>query len=124
MKKTLLCSLTLLAMLAFPKNIVQASEDPDSNKYHITTIRWIDSTKDNIDDDDRYVVIIGKVTGKVGDESYTFNDGTGTIILDSADFKLPIGKSIVVRGRIDQDYFGNDVTGEGLEVDVRSWRLE
>jgi len=124
MKKTLLCSLAVFAMLALPKNMVRASEDPDSNKYHITTIHWIDATKDNIDDDDRYVVIIGKVTGRVGDESYTFNDGTGTIVLDSADFKLPIGKSIVVRGRIDQDYFGNPVTGEGLEVDVRSWRHE
>ena len=124
MKKTLLCALAVFAMLALPKNMARASEDPGSNKYHITSIRWIDSTKDNIDDDDRYVVIIGKVTGKVGDESYTFNDGTGTIVLDSGDFKLPIGKSIVVRGRIDQDYFGNDVTGEELEVDVRSWRLE
>jgi uncharacterized protein YdeI (BOF family) len=124
MKKTLLCSLAVFAMLALPKNMVQASEDPGSNKYHITTIRWIDSTKDNLDDDDRYVVIIGKVTGKVGDESYTFNDGTGTIMLDSEGIKLPIGKSIVVRGRIDQDYFGNSFTGEGLEVDVRSWRAE
>jgi len=122
MKKILLCTFAVLALTALAKNGLLASEDPDSNKYHITSIRWIESTKNNLDDDDRYVVIIGKVTGKVGDESYTFNDGTGTIVLDSADFKLPIGKPIVVRGRIDQDFFGNSVTGEGLEVDVRSWR--
>lgn len=55
--------------MALPVKMIQASEDPDSNKYHITSVRWIDSTKDNIDDDDRYVVLCGKVTGKVEDES-------------------------------------------------------
>lgn len=124
MKKTLLYTLAALALIALTNKVVQASEDPDSNKYHLTSIRWIESTKDNIDDDDRYVVLCGKVTGTKNDESYIFEDGTGTIVLDSADFKLPIGKPIVVRGRVDQDYFGNSVTGEGLEVDVRSWRKE
>lgn len=124
MKKTLLFSLVAVAVIALANKVVQASEDPDSNKYHLTTIRWIESTKDNIDDDDRYVVLCGKVVKAVEDESYIFDDGTGTIVLDSAHFKLPVGKHIVVRGRIDQDYFGNSVTGEGLEVDVRSWRNE
>ncbi len=124
MKKTLLCGLAVFTLMVLPKNMIQASEDPDSNKYHLTTIHWIKATQDNIDDDDRYVVLCGKVTGTTGDESYVFNDGTGTVVLDSAHFKLPVGKSIVVRGRIDQDFFGNSVTGEGLEVDVRSWRHE
>ncbi|HEY0257649.1 MAG TPA: NirD/YgiW/YdeI family stress tolerance protein [Candidatus Methylacidiphilales bacterium] len=118
MKNTLLCVLAIFAFLALPK-MVQASEDPDSNRYHVTSIRWIKSVNEKLDDDDRYVVLCGKVTKKEGDETYWFTDGTGTIKLDSEP-KLPLDKPIVIRGRIDQDWLGWGT----LEVDVRTWRNE
>ncbi len=119
MKNTLLCILAIFALMTLPAKMVMASEGPDSNRYHITTVRWIESTKENWDNDDRYVVLCGKVTKKEGDETYWFNDGTGTIKLDS-EKKLPLGKAIVIRGRVDQDFF---IWGT-LEVDVRTWRSE
>jgi len=119
MKNNLLPVLAVFALMALPSKMVQASGDPDSNRYHISTIRWITSTKENWDHDDRYVVLCGKVTKKEGDETYWFTDGTGTVKLDS-EKKLPVGKPIVIRGRIDQDWFGWGT----LEVDVRSWRNE
>ncbi len=122
MKNTLLSVLAIFTLMVLPSKMIMASEDPDSNRYHITSVRWIVSTQDNLDDDDRYVVLCGKVTKTEGDETYWFNDGTGTIKLDSESHlgKLPVGKPIVIRGRIDQDFSGIGT----LEVDVRSWRNE
>ena len=119
MKNNLLPVLAIFALMSLPMKSIQASEDPGSNHYHITSVRWIHSTKENWDDDDRYVVLCGKVTKAEGDETYWFNDGTGTIKLDS-EKKLPIGKPIVIRGRVDQDWLGWGT----LEVDVRTWRNE
>lgn len=85
--------------------------------YHLTTVSWVVATRDNMDKDDRYVTLIGRVTGRTGDETYFFTDGTGTVRLDSADFELPVGPRIVVGGRIDQAYLGFG----HLEVDVRHW---
>jgi uncharacterized protein YdeI (BOF family) len=87
--------------------------------YHLTTVSWVIATRDNLDDDDKYVTLIGRVTHRDGDEDYFFTDGTGTVRLDSADFELPIGPRIVVGGRIDQAYLG---IGH-LEVDVRTWHF-
>lgn len=117
MKKTLFLGLTLFS-LCVPA-ITRANDDPDRNREHISTIAWIkeQDRKDNIDADDRYVVLVGKVTHKEDDDTYIFNDGTGTIQLDS-DERLPVGKPIVIRGRIDQAFMG---IGR-LEVDVQSWR--
>lgn len=115
MKKTLLVVLALLT-LSTSVSIAEPKTPPNA-PYHLTTVSWIIATRDNIDKDDRYVTLIGHVTKKEGDETYYFTDGTGTIKLDSEDFKLPIGAKIVVGGRIDQAYFG---WGD-LEVDVRHW---
>lgn len=94
-----------------------SSQAAPPQPYHLTTVSWIISTRNNIDVDDRYVTLVGHVTGRTGDESYFFTDGTGTIRLDSADFELPVGARIVVGGRIDQAYLGFG----HLEVDVRNW---
>jgi uncharacterized protein YdeI (BOF family) len=85
--------------------------------YHLTTVSWVVATRNNIDKDDRYVTLIGQVSGRTGTEGYFFTDGTGTVRLDSEDFRLPIGPRIVVGGRIDQAYLGFG----HLEVDVRNW---
>jgi uncharacterized protein YdeI (BOF family) len=85
--------------------------------YHLTTVRWVINTRDDMDMDDRYVTLVGRVTHRIGDEEYWFTDGTGSVRLDSADFVLPIGPKVVIGGRIDQAYLG---IGH-LEVDVRHW---
>jgi uncharacterized protein YdeI (BOF family) len=118
MKNTLLPVLAIFALTAVSMKMAQASDAPDS-KYHVTSVHWIKSVNEKLDEDDRYVVLCGKVTKTEGDETYWFNDGTGTIKLDS-EKKLPVGKAIVIRGRVDQDWLGWGT----LEVDVRSWRNE
>jgi len=112
MKKTLWALLAISTLLGISTTVSHA-EPP----FHLTTVSWVIATRDNIDKDDRYVTLIGHVTGRAGDEDFFFTDGTGTVRLDSEKFELPIGPKIVVGGRIDQAYLGFG----HLEVDVRNW---
>lgn len=118
MKKQLFACLTLLSLIG-TASAVKADENPNNTKDHVSSIAWVQARDkdDDIGVDDRYVVLIGKVTQQIKDETYSFTDGTGTIQLDS-DIKLPVGKTIAVRGNIDQAFLG---IGK-LEVDVTSWR--
>ena len=102
-----------IALLLTGSTILAQAEPP----YHLTTVSWVVATRNNIDKDDRYVTLIGRVTGRQGDETFFFTDGTGTVRLDSENFELPIGPKIVIGGRIDQAYLGFG----HLEVDVRNW---
>jgi uncharacterized protein YdeI (BOF family) len=86
--------------------------------YHTTSVAWIVRTRNNIGVDDNYVTMIGTVTRRIGSEEYWFTDGTGSVRLDSENFDLPIGRRVVIGGRIDQAYLGFG----HLEVDVRRWR--
>ncbi len=118
MKKSLLIGLTLLSF-GTGITLKATDENPNNTQDHVTSIAWI-VARDKDDDigvDDRYAVLVGKVTEKYKDETYFFTDGTGTIQLDS-ELKLPVGKPIVVRGNIDQAYLG---IGK-LELEVSSWR--
>ena len=115
MKKTLPALLAASVLLGISTTLVQAQPVPPL--YHLTTVSWVIATRNNIDKDDRYVTLIGHVTGRTGDEDYFFTDGTGTVRLDSEKFELPVGPKIVVGGRIDQAYLGFG----HLEVDVRNW---
>jgi len=119
MKKQLLVCLTVLSLIVPAAAVKAGDENPNNTKDHVSSIRWIvDRDKDDdIGVDDRYVVLVGKVTEKYKDETYFFTDGTGTIQLDSEQ-KLPVGTTIAVRGQIDQAFLG---IGK-LEVDVTSWR--
>ena len=121
MKKQIIVGLTALSLIGTSSmTTIKADENPNNAKDHVTSIAWI-VARDNDDDigvDDRYAVLVGKVTEKYKDETYVFSDGTGTIQLDSEEH-LPIGKTIVVRGQIDQAFLG---IGK-LELDVKSWRF-
>jgi uncharacterized protein YdeI (BOF family) len=107
--KNFVCSLLAVASL-LP---LSAQARP----YHLTSVHWIVATRNKITYDDRYVTIVGHVTRRMGDEEYWFTDGTGSVRLDSENFDLPIGRRIVVGGRIDQAYLGFG----HIEVDVRAW---
>ncbi|MCE0483416.1 MAG: NirD/YgiW/YdeI family stress tolerance protein [Methylacidiphilales bacterium] len=112
MKNPFLVPFCLFALLVFIPTAAQA-EPP----FHLTTVSWVVATRNNLDVDDRYVTLIGHVTRRIGDETYWFTDGTGSVRLDSENFDLPIGPKIVIGGRIDQAYLGFG----HLEVDVRHW---
>ncbi|HUB66105.1 MAG TPA: hypothetical protein VL981_01315 [Candidatus Methylacidiphilales bacterium] len=118
MKNALFASLATLSLFGLTA-LKAADENPNNTKDHVSSIAWI-VERDKADDigvDGRYAVLIGKVTQKYKDETYFFEDGTGTIQLDS-EIELPIGKTIVVRGDIDQAFLG---IGK-LELNVKSWR--
>jgi uncharacterized protein YdeI (BOF family) len=116
MKNIIGACVAALTLLEISTTFSPAAPPPAGHPYHLTTVSWVIATRNNIDKDDRYVTLIGNVTGRDGDD-YLFTDGTGTVRLDSDDFKLPIGPKIVVGGRIDQAYLGFG----HLEVDVRQW---
>ncbi len=105
--------LAVTALLAVLPSLSHATPPP----YHLTSVSWVVASRNDLDQDDRYVTLIGQVTHREGDETYYFTDGTGTVRLDSENFALPIGPKIVIGGRIDQAYLGFG----HLEVDVRQW---
>jgi uncharacterized protein YdeI (BOF family) len=118
MKKQLFVGLTALSLFGTAAAL-QADQNPNHTKDHVSSIAWIQARDkdDDIGTDDRYVVLVGKVTKQIKAETYLFSDGTGTIQLDS-EIKLPVGKTLAVRGNIDQAFLG---IGK-LEVDVTSFR--
>lgn len=132
MKKLyLLLPVALLGLFLAAQNVVAGScsaspydKDPDSNKWHITTVKWIKGTHNSLKDDERYVVLLGKITKKIDGDTYILNDGTGTIELDS-DIELPVGKNIVVRGLIDQAWLNIGISDhDNVEIEVKSWRFD
>jgi len=110
---TLFAVSTLLGAALTPSHAAAPANPP----YHLTTVSWIISTRDNMDMDDHYVTLIGRITGVAKNGDFIFTDGTGTILLDGGDFELPIGQKVVIGGRIDQAYFG----WGHLEVNVKHW---
>jgi uncharacterized protein YdeI (BOF family) len=83
----------------------------------ITPVSWIVATRHNLDVDDKAVTLVGQVVRKDGGSDWWFSDATGSVRLDTDDMELPIGRTLVVRGRIDQARFGIGY----LEVEVRHW---
>jgi uncharacterized protein YdeI (BOF family) len=114
MKKLLSAFFSSFVLFGFVPTIASAASN---SPYHLTTVSRVVATRDNFDKDDRYVTLIGHVTGRSGAETYFFTDGTGTIRLDSENFRLSVGPKIVVGGRIDQAYLGFG----HVEIDVRRW---
>jgi len=120
MRKSMAPLLGLVAAVAIFTTFSAAAahdENPDSNKWKVTSVHWVKKCQNDLDKDNKFVALVGKVTKQLNGDSYEFNDGTGTIRLDS-DIKLPVGKQIVVRGEIDQAFLHIGP----LEIDVESWR--
>ena len=117
--KRLLASSLLVALCAFAPtfNVSAGTVDPASNKWNLTTVAWIKANENDLDRDNDKVAVIGKITEKHSDHVYFLKDETGVIELDS-DIDLPVGKTIVVRGRIDQSFLH---VGP-LQINVDSWR--
>lgn len=115
MKRLLLAVAVVVVSISFHARAVAG--EPDAKNWKLTTVGWIKSTENDLDQDNRSVAVIGKVTQKHNGDTYFFTDGTGTIELDS-DIELPVGKTIVVRGRVDQAFLHIGP----LEINVDSWR--
>jgi uncharacterized protein YdeI (BOF family) len=125
MKNTLPFLFAALFAFAFVPLLKADKDDPDSNKWKIASVEWVkqNSESDSRDIDDKWVVLIGKVTKQIDSDTYELDDGTGTILLDIDDddrIQLPVGKRVVVRGHVDEAYWD---LGE-LELNVESWRPE
>jgi len=88
-----------------------------STPSQVTPVRWIVDTQHNMDVDDKAVTLVGQVVKKDGGSDWWFTDATGSVRLDTGDMELPIGQTLVVRGRIDQARFGIGY----LEVEVNHW---
>ncbi|MEJ0000868.1 MAG: hypothetical protein WDO13_17895 [Verrucomicrobiota bacterium] len=74
-------------------------------------------TRHNLDVDDKAVTLVGQVVKRDGGSDWWFSDTTGSVRLDTGDMELPVGRMLVVRGRIDQARFGIGY----LEVEVNHW---
>jgi len=124
MKKFIPSVVAFAFLLGFMTCLKADHQDPDTNKYKIASVAWIKehSESDRKDIDDKYLVLIGKVTDRIDEDTYRLNDGTGTILLDvdEDEIELPVGKRVVVRGKVDEAYW--DI-GE-LELNVKTWRPE
>ena len=123
MKKFLLYSIVMAFAIGLIPSLHAENGDPDANKWKIATISWIkeNSNKEYKNIDAKWVVLIGKVTERIDEDTYRLNDGTGNITLDVEDgIELPVGKRVVVRGEIDEAYW--DI-GK-IELNVESWRPE
>ena len=83
----------------------------------VTPISWIIQTQHNIDVDDKAVTLVGQVIKRDNGSDWWFSDTTGSVRLDTGDMELPIGKTLIVRGHIDQSRFGVGY----LEVEVHHW---
>jgi uncharacterized protein YdeI (BOF family) len=59
---------------------------------------------------DDSVSMVGHVFRKTGDDTYLFTDGTNTFHLVSDNSDLPVGPTIVIGGRFDDN-----------QVDIRKW---
>ena len=116
MKRLLLAVAIVIVALSFHARAAGTGE-PDAKNWKLTTIAWIKANENDLDQDNRAVAVIGKVTQKHDGDTYFFTDGTGQIELDS-DIELPVGKTIVVRGRVDQAFLHIGP----LEINVDSWR--
>ncbi len=102
-----------LALAPAFSGTAQASPTP----AQITPISWIVQTQHNLDVDDKSVTLVGQVVKRDGGSDWWFSDTTGSVRLDTGDMELPVGKTLVVRGRIDQSRFGIGY----LEVEVNHW---
>jgi uncharacterized protein YdeI (BOF family) len=83
----------------------------------VTPISWIVQTQHNLDVDDKRVTLVGQVIRHDDGSDWWFADTTGSVRLDTGDKELPVGRTLVVTGHIDQARFG---IGH-LEVEVNHW---
>ena len=81
-----------------------AGPDPKDEKWTLTTVAWIKHHQTDFVLDEVSARLVGKVIHQYGRYIYFFFDGTGKIQLYS-EIQLPTGKSIVVRGNIDENSF-------------------
>lgn len=113
MKKILILSAIVLALL-----IKFSTADAAYNNENITVVTVAEAK--NLGDDTS-VVLVGKITQSLGNEKYTFIDGTDsiTVEIDDDDWNgvdVNAENVVEIRGEVDKD-FGD------IEIDVDSIKL-
>jgi uncharacterized protein YdeI (BOF family) len=107
--------LSFVTLMFVVSAIALHAADPTSPQ--VTPISWVLQTQHNIDVDDKSVTLVGEVVKRDNGSDWWFSDTTGSVRLDTGDMELPVGRMLVVKGRIDQARFG---IGH-LEVEVKHW---
>lgn len=119
---------TIFASTAYAKH--------DCNCAHCTESHGVASNKGGFNDvavqpmsvadvlkqaDDTYVTMHGFITKRLGDEEYSFSDGTGSVVLEIKD-KIWRGQTVSPKDKV--AVFGVvEESGEQTMVDVKSIKL-
>lgn len=79
----------------------------------MTTVKAVKSMKD-----DSFVTLIGRITSRIGDDKYVFQDSTGQITVDinDGDFrgqKVSSRNTVRITGEVDHEF------GRAAEIDVK-----
>lgn len=119
MKKYLLTFLGLAVML--PMSVSAGNNGGGfvggDNSREIVTVTALEDMQD-----DAYVILQGTITGKIGSETYTFKDNTGTIQIEIDDddwngLTVRPEDVVIIEGELDKNWTGPD------EIDVDVIRL-
>lgn len=108
----------LVVLCTTPSLSLARNENPDSNVWKFTTVRWVIANELNTGADDKQISLAGKVTSQLNGDTYLFYDGTGMIQLDS-DISLPVGKQVIISGKIDQPF----LQSAPLQINVNNYQL-
>ncbi len=111
-------SVALLALVLTGLTVTAASAHPSSSHHDhhhgyygpgfFPSVNLVIAAGDN--DDNRYISLSGHVFRKTGDDSYLFTDGNNTYQLNCDNSELPVGRSIVIGGQLDDG-----------QIDIRKW---
>jgi uncharacterized protein (TIGR00156 family) len=118
MKKMVLALLTLLSVLAMSQAQTGGGfAGPGANANSATTVKEALKLRD-----DSIVILQGRIVASLGDEKYTFQDATGSVVveIDDDDWRgitVTPETTIEITGELDKEVF------EATKIDVKSFRV-
>lgn len=98
-------------------SVTISQAEPLNHPYHLMSVSQAIAMGHSDQEGNQYVMLVGHVLGRIGDDTYNFTDGTGVVKLACGDFKLPPGQVLVIGGRINHPFLGIG----SMVVDVIRW---